>query len=183
MAAKKPAPAKQDAAATAPAPARKTNLLLIILIAVVLTAGLVGGGLFFVLGGKKETASQSAEAGEGHEGEEKEEDDHAAPAVYVKLEPAFIVNLADPGKSRYLQADVTLMTRSDDGKILLEEHMPLIRNALLMLLSQQQYDVLVTLEGKQKLQQDALVTVGEVLKTNRVTVKVEELLFTSLIMQ
>jgi len=194
MAAKKPAPAK-DKEEAAPA-SKKSNLLVIVLIAVIVLMGAGGGAAFFLMGKKEPATAEGghgdgeedvADSGEGGDEEDdfEEEEDHGPklPAVYVKLEPAFIVNLSDPAKQRYLQADISIMTRSPEGEKLLEENMPLVRNTLLMLLSQQEYDVLVTREGKEKLQEDALTEVRTKLKSSRVKVKVEELLFTSLVMQ
>lgn len=190
MAAKKPAAAAP--AAEAPAAGGKKKTLIILIAAVVLTGGLVGGGMFFMLGSKADSKpaaehgdEESAEGGEhGDEEFEDEEAGHAgAPAVFVKLTPPFIVNLADAQKQRFLQADVSIQSSTEGAEALLEHAMPVVRNALLLLFSQQSYDALVTREGKEALQAQALIEVRAALRSAKVKVKVDKVLFTSLVMQ
>lgn len=80
-------------------------------------------------------------------------------ANYLPLEPAFVVNLQDGKKMRFMQVKVQLMTRDTKVITALEENSPAIRHELLMLLSHQSMesmrDVLkreqVRLEAQQRL--------------------------------
>ncbi len=107
-----------------------------------------------------------------------------APAQYVALEPAFVVNLDGGGASRFLQVEVQLMTRDATSATDLETHAPAIRANLLMLFSQQQADSLGSRAGKEKLQAAALAEVNRLLKAETGKPKAAEaLMFTSFVMQ
>lgn len=136
--------------------------------AVVLAAG--GGGAFFFMG-NKDDAKTKAEAAA------------ALPAQYYALTPAFVVNLADTESTRYLQADVQLMTRDPETFKAIELHAPAIRNRLLLLFGTQTAVGLTDRRGKEKLQQAALSDVRALLKAEKVPGKLEALYFTSLVTQ
>lgn len=105
------------------------------------------------------------------------------PAIYYALKPAFIVNFQHKGRTRYLQADLTLLIRNTDVTPALDMHMPLIRNNLVLLLSSQDFEALQTPEGKEALREQALIKVQEVLQQEIGKPGVEQVLFTSFVMQ
>lgn len=156
----------------------KGKLILIILLAVVLLSGITVGTLFFtgVLGGK--TGKSEAGAGKEHAGEVA-----LGPVRYFELSPEFVVNFEGEQKANYLQVDVQLMTRNAEALKVFEEHTPLIRNNILLLLSGQKYDELRTLEGKEKMRAEVLATVQQVVEAELGTPAVEAVFFTSFIMQ
>lgn len=159
----------------APAPAKKSKKGLIIGVLVALLAA-GGGAAWFFLGKSK---SEHAQA-------EKEAADVAAvpaPAVYLALDPAFVVNLEDPVAPRYLQVEVQIMARDALAIEAAKVHLPRIRNALLMLLGQQKPADLATREGKEKLQLAALAEVQKVLTAETGKPVVEAVYFTSFVMQ
>lgn len=166
---------KPSAKGTPPAP-KKSNKkpLLIAVVVSVLAAG--GGGAWFMLAGKDQTeAGGKSPAGAGS---------LPAPAEYFALEPSFVVNLVSPdGSSRYLQAEVQLMTRDPLAIADIKQHAPAIRARLLMLLSQENADGLVTRQGKEKLQAAALAEVRKLLAAETGRPGAEALLFTSFVMQ
>ncbi|MBL6749012.1 MAG: flagellar basal body-associated FliL family protein, partial [Nevskia sp.] len=106
-----------------------------------------------------------------------------APAVYLELTPAFVVNLADDEAMRFLQVEVQVMAR--DPKVIdaAKEHMPRIRNALLMLFGQQHFHDLGTRESKEGLQKKALDEVQKTLDAEGAPSQVEAVYFTSFVMQ
>ena len=160
-----------ESAEAAPA-AKKKSKLPLILAAVVVLAG-VGGGAWFFLGKGKE--------GEGGKEAKKEA---MAPAVYVAFEPPFVVNFDSGGKARFLQVAIEVMTRDPHVAEELETHKPVIRNDVLLLLSNQEYATLSSREGKEKLQHEALEAVRHVIQTNGGEGEaVESVLFTSFVMQ
>ena len=57
-----------------------------------------------------------------------------APANYLPLDPALVVNLQHNDQSRFLQTTVQLMTRNKDVYDAARLHSPAIRSALIMLL-------------------------------------------------
>lgn len=105
------------------------------------------------------------------------------PAIYYALSPAFVVNFAVSGRQRFLQTDISLLLRDTDVSAALEFHMPVIRNALVMLFSAQDFETLQTPEGKEALREQALTTVQTVLQKEIGKTGVEQVLFTSFVMQ
>lgn len=163
-----------ESAEAAPAAKKKSKLPLIIA-AVVVLAGGGGGAWFFMSKGK----------GEGEEGgKDAKKEAVVAPAVYVSFEPPFVVNFDSGGKARFLQVAIQVMTRDPHVAEELELHNPVIRNDVLLLLSNQQYETLASREGKEKLQHEALEAVRHVIETNGGEAEaVESVLFTSFVMQ
>jgi flagellar FliL protein len=145
--------------------------LLVILAIVVLAAG--GGGAFFMLkGGHPKSAEQAAADAA-----------KAKPAVYLQLDPAFVVNFQDDTALRFLQVGVNVMSHDPEAINAAKESDPEIRNALLMLFSAQDVKTLSDVKGKQKLQAAALAEVQRVLKEKIGRPGVDALYFTSFIMQ
>lgn len=105
------------------------------------------------------------------------------PTSYYSLTPTFVVNLADDGVVRYLQADVEVLTRDADTLAALETHAPAMRNRMLLLLSQQTSETLRDRAGKEALQKAALAEVKAVLSTQGQAAKVDAVIFTSLVTQ
>jgi flagellar FliL protein len=173
-----PKPADGAPAETA-APKKKPWLLIAIMVAV-LAAG--GGGAFFFLGGKDEKAATEQD-GKGKK-EKKAESKHKEPAQYVKLDPPFVVNFEAKGLMRFLQVAVEVMTRDPETIELIKKNDPMIRNDLIMLFGNQQYESISTREGKEKLRAEALKVIAKVVGAEGGKAdKVEQLYFTSFVMQ
>ena len=105
------------------------------------------------------------------------------PAQYIAIEPSFVVNLADADSSRYLQADVQVVTRDPATLAALEAHLPSVRNRLLLLFGQQETRQLAQRSGKERLQQTARDEVRAALRAESAADKVEAVIFTSLVTQ
>lgn len=153
----------------------KSKMLLIIIIALVVV--LVGGGAaaFFMLsGGDKDKKEGEAEA--------SEEAAHA-PAIYFDMKPPFIVNFQVNGRQRYVQVSLSVMTRKQAVVDLIQKHMPLIRNNLVMMLSSQDFEVLRTPEGKESLRQATLEDIQKIVTEETGEPGVEQVLFTNFVMQ
>lgn len=105
------------------------------------------------------------------------------PAMYFPIKPAFVVNFPSRGKQRYLQVDITVMTRDPDIFTAMQTHMPLVKNRLVMMLSGQVYEELQTDEGKELLRQKAMQALDEVMQQELGKQGVEEILFTNFVMQ
>lgn len=127
---------------------------------------------------------KSPEAGEVAEGgAEGAADSTKLPAIYFNLHPAFVVNFEEKGRSRYLQADITLVVRDPEVIKVMEMHMPVVRNLLVILLSSQSFDALQTPEGKEALLAEALVKLQEFLQAEMGKPGVEKVLFVNFVMQ
>ena len=94
------------------------------------------------------------------------------------------MNFDAGGRTRFLQVAIQVMTRDPHVAEELKRHDPLIRNDLLLLLSNQQYETLASREGKEKLQQDSLEAIRHIVRANGGKPEVvESVLFTSFVMQ
>ncbi len=130
-----------EAAAEPSAPKKKGNkLVLIIALGVVLAAGGAGGTWFFLQQGKPADA-KAAQAKKA-----------ALKPIFTTLEP-FTVNLQDPRGERFAQVGITLQIDDPDVEMKVKDHLPAVRNDILMLISSKQIDDLLSMEGKQQLAQ------------------------------
>ena len=106
-----------------------------------------------------------------------------APPQYLAFDPPLVASLEDKGSIRFLQVTVELMAR--DAKVIaaVETHMPVIRNNLLMMLGGQTVGSLTNREDKEKLRKQALAEVQKIMKANTGEAGVEDLYFTSFVVQ
>ena len=165
-------------------PRSKKMLIIVIAAVVVLVGG--GAGAYFMFGGQGEeqTAEQGKDKGKSKGKTKKAEVVKKEPAIYVKLEPPFVVNFDANGVMRFLQVTVEVMTRDAAAADLVKSNDPMIRNNLLLLFGNQKSGDITTLEGKEKLRADALDVVAKVVSAEGGDgKKVEQLFFTSFVMQ
>jgi flagellar FliL protein len=104
-------------------------------------------------------------------------------AIYYSLPQPILVSFSSDGRQRFLQAQLTLMTRDAAVAAALEEHAALLQSNLMMLFSGQDYNELQTLAGKELLRQLALTDVQRLLEQETGTPGVEQVLFTAFVMQ
>ena len=187
-----------DVEKTAPAPKKsgKMKIIIIAVAALLLLGGIAGGAWFFLH--KSADAGDSAEApthGKGAaseksgkdkkaaKGKKTGKDAHAAPAVYLALDPAFVVNFEDQGVVRFLQITVEVGTHDPLVLDAVKLHMPIIRNNLVMLFSSQDLKSITSREAKEKLRAEALAEIRKVLEDQTGDPGVENVYFTSFVMQ
>lgn len=120
-------------------------------------------GLFFILlaggttGGLYYTGYFDATESEE---EMAEETPVELPPIYLPLEPPFVVNFTHRGTLRYLQVSLELMYQEQEIIDEINNKMPAVRNALIMLFSNQNYESLSSFEGKEQLRQSILLAVN-----------------------
>lgn len=117
------------------------------------------------------------------EGESAKEAEAAAPAtmpIFVPLE-TFTVNLQDG--DQYLQTDITLQMSDQVQVDALKLHMPRIRSRLLALLSSKHADELIAPEDKALLAQEILTQVKQPFYAQGKPQQVDDVLFTSFVIQ
>ena len=168
----------------APSGGGKKKLILLIIIGLVLIAASVGGTLAFVsmMKGDEPEAAATEEGAEGGEAA----DDSSGPkaqAIYYPLKPPIIVNFEAKGRQRYLQAELTLLTREADVISAIELHMPAVRNALVLLIGGQLYEDIQTAEGKEFLRLQCLEELQNLMQKEIGKPGIEQVLFTNLVMQ
>lgn len=146
-------------------------LLLLVVVSVV--------GTLYLLGSFDEPEAVAEEASE----QTAEAEPELQPAIYYPMKPEFTTNYTVRGRQRYLQLHVTLMLRDRDVVSALELHMPALRNTMVMLLRNQDYQELQTPEGKELLRQQALLKIQEVLEKEIGKPGIEQVLFTNMVLQ
>lgn len=162
----------------------KKKILIMVVIGVVLM-GLSAGGTLMALGmlsGEPEV-SAAAEGEQGVDGNTEAQAEVKKPAIYYPMKPAMIVSFNVRGRQRYLQAEISLMTRDKSALADIEEHSALLQNGLLMLFSGQDYGELQTPEGKELLRQQSLGEIQKLLEQETGKPSVEQVLFTAFVMQ
>ena len=160
------------------------KLILFIVLAIVLIGVSVGGTLFAVKMLTPEPEVPDVPLDEdGNPITEEEAEPVKAPAIYFPLKPPLIVNYQARGRQRFLQAEISVMTREDDVIEAVEIHMPMIRNSLILLFSGQIYEELQTDEGRELLRQEALMELQAIMEREIGKPGIEKILFTNLVMQ
>ncbi len=161
----------------------------LVIVAVVAATLVATGGTFGVLwftgalsGGKAAAEGQQAH-GDGAAGAEEAEEKEQHPPTYIALDPPFVVNFDNPTVARFLQVKVQVMTRDPEVAKAIEEHMPVIRNNLVMLFSGQKYEEVATREGKERLRKQTLAEIRKVLEERIGRPGVEDVYFTAFVMQ
>ncbi len=152
-------------AAAAPPPKKKGKLIWIVLL-LILSGG--GGGAWYYF--KMLPAQAEAAAAEPT----------PAPTLYFELRPAFVANLAG---GRFLQVELDLMARDQAVIEAVKKHNPAIRNDLLLLLGSQKPSDIDALAGKLAVQQAAADAINAILEKRENGLQVEEVYFSSLVMQ
>jgi flagellar FliL protein len=117
-------------------------------------------------------------AGSAHGGEGKE----AKATVYYAIDPPLVVNFEDGSVVRFLQITMEVMAHEEAVIDSVKKNIPLIRNNLLLLMSNRNYQSMMSREGKEKLRQEALAEVRAVQKKEGGP-DVDDLLFTSFVVQ
>lgn len=123
----------------------------------------------------------------GDAGDEKSEKAAEAakpkPVFYKTLEPPFVVNFEDKGHVRFLQVGIDVMVNDELMLPEIDKHMPVIRNNIVLLLSSQGYADISSREGKEKLRADTLKEIQQILQKRTGKPGVEEVYFTSFVIQ
>ncbi len=184
-------PAEGDSPAAAP---KKSKKLLIIIVAVVLLLVLGGGGAAFFLmkkGGDEHADDEEAAEETAKPKKKDKKKEAAAHPIFVNLDP-FTVNLVPETGDQYLQVALSVEFEDPTAEAELKAHMPKIRNNLTLLLSGKKASELISREGKEKLAEELLETVNDVLEPPKKNKKGEKIsgegpakavLFTSFIIQ
>ncbi len=156
---------------------KKKKLIIIIVLAILVIA--IGAGVAWFLLADDDTESDvDAEAAE-----EVVVEEIIKPAQYIKLKPRFIVNYNVGTRQRFLQASIEIMTRSQEVVDAVELHNPMIRNDIVRILSDQDFNALRLPEGRTALRDQLREQLITTLKNESDVDDVEAILFTDFVMQ
>jgi flagellar protein FliL len=103
-------------------------------------------------------------------------------AVYYAIDPPLVVNFEDGSAVRFLQISMEVMAHDQKTIDTVQKNIPLIRNNLLLLMSNRNYQVMMSRDGKEKLRQEALAEIRAVQKKEG-SPDVDDLLFTTFVVQ
>lgn len=145
-------------------------LVIMALALVIVTGAAIGGTYIFMNDGDAATA-EAAQA-------------PAAPPpkpVFVQIDP-FTANLQD-SRGRILYVRIALKVDDETQAERLKEHMPQVRNRILMTLTDSQAAQLTTANGKQMLANKLQVAVAEPFMEDDSAIGVQDVLFTDFIVQ
>lgn len=106
----------------------------------------------------------------------------AKASLFYPIDPPLVVNFEDGSAVRFLQISMEVMAKDQKGIDSVQKNIPLIRNNLLLLMSNRDYQSLMSREGKEKLRQEALVEIRAVQKKQGGD-DIEDVLFTSFVVQ
>lgn len=150
----------------------KSKMLLIII--GVLVVLLIGGGVavFMMMSGD-----------DGDSASEESSELVQKPAIYFDLKPPFVVNYQWKGRQRYVQISISIMTRNEATIDILQRHMPLVKNNLVMIMGSQDFEILRTPEGKESVRQAILEELQKILTEEMGEPGIEQVLFTNFVMQ
>ena len=104
-------------------------------------------------------------------------------SVYLEFTPPFIVNLPDRGRQRFLQAQITVRSSSRAAILKLEEHMPAVRHNLSNILSAQTVASIQSSGGIEQVRSEATAQLNKILLNELGSEAIEDVLFTSFVMQ
>ncbi len=150
----------------------RMTIYLAVAAAVVLVVAIGGGGYFMFSGGSSKPAS-SAVVKVAPQG----------PPQFLALNPPFVVNFEGSGQARFLQVGVQLMAYDSKALEVVKTDQPVVRNALIMLFSDQKEQDLLSRAGKEKLRAEALAAVQRIVKQRYKGPGIKALYFTSFVMQ
>jgi len=169
------------------------TLIIIAVVVVILMAASIGVTVFLFSGNSEESKSDDSDDSSSDESEQVEL--ASKPAIYFLLKPDFVINFESEGKANFLSVQVQLMAR-DNGPIrVIEAHMPVLKNNIILLLSAQKYHDVRKIEGKEKLRKDMLGIMKDIIDNENKQLKkqdgedyqkvnyIENIFFTGFIMQ
>lgn len=170
----------QEAVEGAVAPGGKKKIIIIAVVVLVLLLGGAGAWLMFA-GGENKDAAESKDAKPQEGGKD------AAPApvaLYVPLDPPFIVNFSSPGKRmRFLQLAMQVSTFKQPVADAVNLHLPAIRNSLVLIIGSETQESLSSVEGKEALRAKIHEAINAIVKQHTGEDGVDAVYFTGFVMQ
>ena len=118
--------------------------------------------------------------------EEEEADAEAMPKeviAYVSLGDALVLNLASAGKTRFVQFKADVLVRGDEGESDVKNHLAAIRHVLIMLYSGQSVENMRSVQKREEIRLSAVEKVKSLVEELSGNAGVEDILYSSFIVQ
>lgn len=165
----------------APKSSKKMMIIIIVGVVLLLIVG-IAGGMF--LGGFFDEDPASTETSQSTDGDSEDNaDEEIADILYWPLEPHFVLNFEGKSKARFMQIGLEVATTNDRSFAAVKKHLPVIRNEVVLLLSGQKYEEMVTPDGKEQLRAELIETINIILKKHKAKKGIDNIYFTSFVMQ
>ncbi len=163
--------AEEPAVETAPARAGGGKKMLLMGVIGILLLGGGGGAAWFLMSGDTEKP-------DGHDQQANAVAHSQETGPVMELEP-FLLNLADLNELRFLKVSIKLELDRPEEKTDFQSKVPAIRDALLVLLSSKESQLLRTVNGKRRIREEIMTRVNGVMSKG----KIANVFFTDFIIQ
>lgn len=147
------------------------NKLIIIVAVLVLLIGAGGGAFLFLTGGGEEKISP-----EQQQTKLEKQAEQVGPMVNID---SFIVNIMDDHESRYLKAAITIEVDRKEASTEINQRMPQVKDAVLLLIGNKTFAELNDLQGKIQLRAELINKINSILLKG----KVKRIYFTDFVVQ
>lgn len=167
------------------------KVIIFTMLGIVLLAGTVVGTLFVAktyllpqaAAHAAPAAAAAGSAGHGAQPAAEPAPSATIDATYKTIDPAFVVNIQDGPRFRFLQVEVDVMTRDSTAFARLDKVMPRVKSELTMLFGSLQRENVQTVEGQKALQAQALEVINTVLKEETGKDGIAAVYFTKFVVQ
>jgi len=168
----------------APAGGGSKKLIIIIVALLLVLGGGGGAAAWYFLHAKAPADGAAHEEEEAPKPKKASKKGHAGPPEYVVIEP-FTVNLqpGEGGGDQYLQLAFTLEVSGPEENKTVKDNMAKVRSRMLLLLSSKRAEDLKTPEGKVQLAREIIAQLKEPFEDRGAPQEIEDVLFTSFIIQ
>lgn len=157
------------------------KIIILALVGLLLVVLAVVGTLYFL--GTFGSAEKSAEEIAAEGGTEGGPVATKAPAVYFPIQPSLVVAFNSRGRQRFLQVDITVMSRDPKTLEAVQLHAPMIRNNLTLLFGAQDYDSLRLKEGREFVRLKTIEEIQSIMQQEIGKPGIENAYFTNYVMQ
>jgi len=144
--------------------AKKTRMLVLIAVAVVVLLALGVGG-YFLLAKKAPPPEEKKNPAQTVPVPDLSQKPDIGPMVAVN---EFIVNIISQDGNHYVKASLSIELSSPSAQAEINQRMPQIRDAILMLVGNKTYEELQDLQGKRQLKAEMISKINTFLRTGRV---------------
>lgn len=158
----------------------QSKILALLAIASILTLTALYFGGFISVG---EASERSTEEGKRGDLDSRGNSISTSESLYLPLDPPFVVNFTHLGALRYLQTSIVVMYSNQDLLDEVTAHMPAIRNELILLLSNQKFERLSSLSGKEEIRTEMIAAINHLILTDEGSGSDGEIFFTNFVMQ
>jgi len=143
------------------------KVIIISILAVFIFMTAIGGGFYMLWSKMSQMNGPGTEVTDTGEDAEGEEEDNTIGPMYSL--DSFVVNLAEAGSNRYLRVTMELELDNELLKTELEQRLPQVRNAMLMILPTKKTADINTVDGKLAMRDQCIDEINAFLTTGEVT--------------